>query len=183
MRNVSIPSTSHAPARHQGVTLVEVVVALLLVASCTIGIATIYAQRQNIARGGRLHEHAIELAQQLAATIRDNSDGKRNFETRLGNTCKTPPKESTDKLNAQLQANGSSAANTVACWQDRVEQELTNGSATISLDRNTVPAQYIIVVSWSEPRSGTASYVLRVTPGSGKPETPATTDAAARAAG
>lgn len=180
MRYASMPNTAHTPARQRGVTLVEVIVAILLIASCTIGIAAIYAQRQNIARGGRLHERAVELAQQIAIAIRDNSDSKSNFETALGNTCNTEASQSKDTTTNKA----SNTANTVACWQDRVEQELTNGSANISLDRNTVPAQYIIVVSWSEPRSGTASYVLRVTPGpADKRAAPvATTGDAARAA-
>ncbi|MGE0115033.1 MAG: hypothetical protein AB7T07_09150 [Steroidobacteraceae bacterium] len=160
------------PARQCGLTLVETIVAILIGASCVIGIAAIYTQQQNIARGGHLHARAIELTQQMAAHIREDSS-KGNFETMLGATC-TPQQDKPGNT-----------TNMVACWQDTVEQELTNGSARISLDRNTVPAQYVIVVSWSEPRSGAASYVLRVTPGiSGKTITPATTGpGAARAAG
>lgn len=161
------------PARQRGLTLVETIVAILIVASCVIGIAAIYAQQQNIARGGHLHARAVELTQQMAAQIRENNSSKSNFETVLGATC-TPQQDKPGN-----------ATNMVACWQDAVEQELTNGSARISLDRNTVPAQYVIVVSWSEPRSGAASYVLRVTPGlSGKKITPAMPDpGAVRAAG
>lgn len=155
---------------HQyGLTMVETIVAILLVTSCVIGIASIYAQRQNIARGGRLHERAVELAQQIATQIRQDNNVKNNFETTLGATC-----------NSKL-SQSDSATNVVACWQDAVEQELTNGSARISLDRNTVPAQYVIVVSWSEPRTGTASYVLRVSPGTSNQL--ATSSDAARAAG
>ncbi len=143
----------------RGLTLVETIVATLIVASCVIGIAAIYAQRQNIARGGRLHTHAVELATSIAHEIAVSDDSKANFETTLGTTCTTGEQKG-------KQARIDSATNKVACWQDRVEQELTNGSARITLDRNAVPAQYIIVVSWSEPRTGTASYVSRVVPGS-----------------
>lgn len=158
--------------RHAGITLVEVIMALLLAVSCVIGIAAIYAQRQNIARGGREHDRAAQLARQMAASIRDGGD-KDNFETALGASC-----------NSKL-SKSDPATNTVACWQDQVEQELTNGSARISLDRSAVPAQYVIVVSWSEPRSGTASYVLRVVPGSGRNATvtPGAAPDATRAAG
>lgn len=151
----------------------ETIVAVLLVASCVIGIAAIYAQRQNIARGGRLHARAVELAQQIATKITANTNVKNNFETALGATCNTKPSQADN------------ATNLVACWQDTVEQELTDGSARVSLDRSTVPAQYVIVVSWSEPRSGTASYVLRVnSAGANQADKPATTDpAATRAAG
>jgi Tfp pilus assembly protein PilV len=160
------------PCRQHGATLVEVIVAILLLASCVIGIAAIYAQRQNIARGGREHEHAVELAQQIATSIRQASNGKDNFETALGATC--------DSKLSKLDP----TANLVACWQDSVEKELTDGSARISLDRSTVPEQYVIVVSWSEPHNGTASYVLRVAAGSGdKAATAIAGSGATRAAG
>jgi type II secretory pathway pseudopilin PulG len=159
-------------AHQRGLTMVETIVAILLIASCAIGIAAIYAQRQNIARGGRLHERAVELAQEIAGHIRQDANIQNNFETTLGVTC-----------NPEISASGN-ATNLVACWQDTVEQDLTNGSARIALDRNTVPAQYVIVVSWSEPRSGTASYVVRVTPGPAPAPAANTIDSGAvRAAG
>jgi Tfp pilus assembly protein PilV len=132
-----------------GLTLIEGIFAVLILASCVIGITTLYTQRQNIARGGRLHESAVALAQEMANTIR-NDTSKHNYETTLGARC--------DHKTGLAQV-----TNLVACWQDQVEQELTNGSARISLDRSSLPAQYVIIVSWSEPRTGTASYVLRVT--------------------
>lgn len=171
MIKVSMPKATDLHQR--GLTLVETIVAILLIASGVIGIAAIYAQSQSIARGGRLHERAVELAQEIATRIRDDLDSKNNYETTLGATC-----------NADI-SKADTAVNVVACWQDAVEQDLTNGSALISLDRNAVPAQYVIVVSWSEPRTGTASYVLRVTPGSANtPSAPAidTKPGAARAA-
>jgi hypothetical protein len=125
-----------------------------------------------------LHARAVELAQQMAASIGENGDGKANFETTLGATCNL-----SSQARGATEKNTNHAVNAVACWQDMVEQDLTNGSANISLDRSTVPAQYIIVVSWSEPRNGTASYVLRVTPGSIKSATAASKPVdAARAA-
>lgn len=170
--------------RQLGLTLVETIVAILLITSGVIGIAAIYAQQQNIARGGRLHQRATELAKQMAADIARESNPKLNFETTLGVTCSSEPVESDKKANQNESAN---TANLVACWQDAVEQELTNGAAYISLDRNTIPAQYVIIVSWSEPRSGAASYVLRVAQGSNATNgnTPATTarSGAARVAG
>ena len=170
-------------SRQSGVTLLDTVVALLLIASCTIGIAAIYAERQNIARGGRLHEHAVKLAQQMANAIRDNNDSSTNFETTLGATCDTKSNQNKSDLPGKnSNKKNNRGVNVVACWQDSVEQDLTNGTANISLDRTSLPAQYVIIVSWSEPRTGTASYVLRVTPGTGKPE-PAKPVDAARAAG
>jgi Tfp pilus assembly protein PilV len=179
-REYLMPTTQHTGKHQTGVTLLDTIVALLLLASCTIGIAAIYAERQNIARGGRLHEQAVKLAQQMATTIRENSDGSTSFETALGATCDAKSNQTSKSSSKKSKPN----ANAVACWQDNVEQDLTNGTATISLDRSSVPAQYVIIVSWSEPRSGTASYVMRVTPGSAKAASvEPNPDGATRAAG
>ena len=137
-------------SKQSGLTLIEGIFAVLILASCVIGVATLYTQRQNVVRGGRLHERAVQLAQEIAAQIRSEGNPKRNYETILGAQCEAKDSKAT------------SATSVVACWQDKVEQDLTNGSARISLDRSTLPAQYVIIVSWSEPRTGTASYVLRV---------------------
>lgn len=134
-----------------GLTLLEVIVAALLLSSCVIGIAAIYAQHDKTVRGGKLHARAVARAKEMAGYMRAESDPKISFETVIGATCDAKPKPSNQN-----------ATNVVACWQNRVETELTNGSAYIALDRNSIPPQYVITVSWSEPRSGTASYVLRV---------------------
>lgn len=138
--------------RHQlGFTLVEAIVAVLLLGSCVIGIGAIYAQHDKTVRGGKLHAHAVELAKELAERMRVTPDPQASFETTIGTTCKPAAKPDKD-----------TPSNIVACWQNRVETELTNGSTYITLDRNSVPPQYMIAVSWSEPRSGTATYLLRV---------------------
>lgn len=143
------------PHKARGLTLIEIVLTALILGSCIIGIAAIYTQRQDSARGGQLHEQAVMLAQQLAAQMRSRPGALGGYETRLGVTCDQPQaKAMTQKDVDQV----------VACWADQVSRELTNGNGRVSLDRSLVPAQYLIIVSWSEPRSGTASYVLRVTP-------------------
>jgi type II secretory pathway pseudopilin PulG len=145
-----------------GLTLIESILAMLILAGCVFGVAALYTPQQSKAHRGYLHEQAVQLSLAIAEKIR--SDSKGNYETTLGASCDS-------------KADGSALAkNIVACWQDEIEQKLTNGSGRISLDKTTLPAQYVIVVSWSEPRTGTASYVLRVTPA-------ATAAVATRAAG
>lgn len=160
------PFTQAPILKSSGITLRKNILIALFMTSCVIGIASLYAQRQNIVRGGRLHERAVQLAQEIAAKIRIDANIKHNYETILGANC--DPKSS---------KTGNATA-IVACWQDKVEQQLTNGSARIWLDHTTLPAQYVIIVSWSEPKTGTASYVLRVTQASVTTE-----GAATRAAG
>jgi hypothetical protein len=118
--------------------------------SCVIGIAAIYAQRNHGLRGGKLHAIAAQLSDHMAALIRSEKGQNAVFETGLGHSCNVS--QSLPDID-----------NEVACWQDDVARDLSNGSARIVLDNSTVPAQYIITISWTDPRSGTASYVQRVT--------------------
>lgn len=147
-------------AKQFGLTLVEIIVAVLLLGSLGIGIAAIYAQHDKAVRGGKLHARAVELAKEMANYMRVENNPNTSFETTIGVTC--DPRADTHNI-----------TNLVACWQNRVESDLTNGSAYISLDRSSIPPQYVIAVSWSEPRFGTASYVLRV-PSSSAATVPAT---------
>ena len=131
-------------------TLRKSILVTLILASIVIGIASLFAQRQNLVHGSRSHERAVKLAQEIASQIQRDKSHKESYESILGASCET--KSSKSKATTSV----------VACWQDKVEQQLTNGSARIWLDHTTLPAQYVIIVSWSEPRTGTASYVLRV---------------------
>ena len=148
----NIPQMVDAPAskpRAKKLTLIEVIIGALLMATCVIVIAAIYAQRTHDLRGGKLHATAAELSDQMATLIRGEKNNSAIFETGLGHACNV----------AQALPD---IENEVACWQEDVARELSNGSARIVLDNSTVPAQYIITISWTDPRSGTASYVQRV---------------------
>jgi type IV pilus assembly protein PilV len=136
-----------------GFTLVDALVALLVLTMGFIGIASLYAERIRPGSGGPLHATAVELAQTIAAAIRANRDPGAIYENAMGVVCK--PAGLAKKPEAR-------AANEVACWQDDVEKALPNGSGFISLDTTVVPSAYTVTVSWSEPGARTASYVERV---------------------
>ena len=138
-----------AITQYRGLTLIEIIIGLLLAISCIIGITAIYAQQQHSLRKSGLHATAEDLSQQMAALIRNEKDKSASFETGLGHAC-------------NIAQSIPDVENEVACWQDDVARELSNGSARIMLDNSTTPAQYVITISWTDPRSGTASYVQRV---------------------
>jgi hypothetical protein len=151
------PNRQHHPHRHrawqwQGLALTEIIAGILLLASCVVGVAAIYAQQQHSLRGGKLHTVAAELGNEIAEMIRNEHDPSASFETGVGRICDaTKPAGKTAEIDNQ-----------VACWQDKVARELSNGSARITLDTSTVPAQYVVTISWTDPRTGTASYVRRI---------------------
>jgi Tfp pilus assembly protein PilV len=156
MHSTAIPC--NARTRCCGFTLLEAIIALLLLMSCVIGIATLSAQNESVVRGGRLHAKAIELSGDIATRIAQSADRGGEFETEIAARCNT-------KLDQSKASHKQQVKNVVACWQDKVEQELPNGTARIELDRPALPLQYVVTISWSEPRMGTASLVKRVEPG------------------
>ena len=138
------------PVRRFGITLSESILVALLLVACAIGIGLLLTQAKNILSGGKLHTQAVQLANEMAEQIKNETN--QNYESTLGASCDGKTKQST------------TTSNKVACWQDKVQQQLSNGSSKIYLDRTIQPAQYVIIVSWSEPSTGTASYILRVKP-------------------
>jgi hypothetical protein len=131
---------------------------VLLLITCVVGMGVLLAQTQTMFGSGRLHDQAIQLADEMADQIKNENNPKQSYESTLGAKCDNTTKQTI------------SASNRVACWQDRIQQQLSNGSSKIYLDRHVQPAQYVIVVNWSAPKTGTASYILRVNPNGTKNE-------------
>jgi type IV pilus modification protein PilV len=135
----------------RGFTLAETAGALLILAVAVLGISALHLESKQINNTLELHDHAVSLAEQMAARIRSNTDPKARYETAVGVICK-PSK--LDVAHAPLMD--------VACWQLQVAEELPSGTGRISRDSETGPSLYTITVSWSEPERGTASYVARI---------------------
>lgn len=136
-----------------GFTVIETLVALLLLATCIIGIAALKAERVRSKDSGNQHARAVALAEQVSQLIRAEHNPAIRFETAIGLVCK----EKLESSNPERLA-----ANAVACWQDKVEAELPNGTGSVSLDSKATPPIYVITINWSEPEVGATSYVLRL---------------------
>jgi type IV pilus assembly protein PilV len=140
-------------SRSQGATLVEVLVALLILSVGLLGIAALYVDNLRNGRTGVLRTQAAQLAADMAERVRTNRAGGASFARVTGQRCRDLPSTPTAD---------EAAANEVACWQEEVAKVLPNGTGLVALDSTTVPATYTVTVSWSETGAGTASYVVRV---------------------
>ena len=151
----TIPMSFHKPlsSRPRGATLVEVLVALLILSVGLLGIAALYVDNLRNGRTGVLRTQASALAADMAERIRTNRLGGASFARMTGQRC-------------QALSNTASAddvaANELACWQEEVANALPNGTGIVARDTTTLPATYTVTVSWSETGAGTASYVVRV---------------------
>jgi len=148
-----MPRRSSTLKRTHGFTIVEIIVALLVVSAGIIGVAALYTDRVHANAETELHVHAVKLAEEIAARITANEAGRIGYIGTIGVICDKAAKPKLAQDAAAIEA---------SCWQDEVEAQLPSGLGSISRDTTTNPIAYVIAVSWSAPESGTASYVLRV---------------------
>jgi type IV pilus modification protein PilV len=147
-------SRGHHLRRHsRGFNIVEILVALLVMAVGVVGIAALYADQVHADPDAQLHAQAADLAEKIAARIRATEDGRSGYASTVGIICNPASKPS---LAHDI------AAQEAACWQDEVEAQLPSGLGTITRDVTTTPVTYVVAVSWSAPEAGAASYVVRV---------------------
>jgi type IV pilus assembly protein PilV len=136
-----------------GFTIIEIIVALLVMSAGVIGIAALYVDRVHANVDAELHARAVKLAEQIAARISSNTAGRIGYIGTIGVVCDKAAKPKLLQDAAAIEA---------SCWQDEVEEQLPSGIGSITRDTTTNPIAYVVAVSWSAQGSGTASYVLRV---------------------
>jgi type IV pilus modification protein PilV len=139
--------------RDSGFTLVEILVALLIIGIAILGIAALYTDSTGAVRESEPRLRAAELADQIAARITANPAGRTGYASVVGVVCdrEAKPKRAED-----------AAAVEAACWHDEVAEQLPSGMGAVTRDATTTPPTYVIAVSWASQESGAASYVIRV---------------------
>jgi type IV pilus assembly protein PilV len=155
--------------RHGGFSLVEALVALVVLSIGMLGIAALYVESLRAGRSALLRTQAVMLAADMADRIRVNP-------TVPGSYIKAA--DDTGTLTAACDPGGIGcaatlmAANDIARWRELVDDRadspstgrlaLPNGRGTIAVVGVTSPAQYTITVSWAESGQTAANtYVLR----------------------
>jgi type IV pilus assembly protein PilV len=136
-----------------GFNVLEILVALIVIGVGVIGVAALYTEGVESTARTDLRTIAAELGESIAERIRVNDAGRSGYARVMGIVCNPSARPKGADRQAEQEA---------ACWQDRVEERLPNGSGTITRDTSTTPPTYIIAVSWTVPNAGTASYVTRV---------------------
>jgi type IV pilus assembly protein PilV len=132
-----VSQTSHH-RKVRGFTLVEVLIALIVLSIGLLGIAAMYVETLRANRSALVRTQAIALASDLADRIRANRAPADNY-TGAG-------------VNARAVAD-------LAAWNDLIEDQLPDGEGTVLFRAGTAntPAQYMIQVSWTEVGQGDPS--------------------------
>ena len=137
-------SRMHDRRKVRGFTLVEVLIALIVLSIGLLGIAAMYVETLRANRSALSRTQAIALASDLADRIRANRVPANNY-TGTG-------------VNAQAIAD-------LAAWEDSVADQLPGGDGIVLFRAGTAntPAQYMIQVSWTEVgQDDPSTYELRL---------------------
>lgn len=132
--------------RQTGFSLVEALVALLVLSIGMLGIAALYVESLRSGRTALLRTQAVTLASDMADRIRANRQGRTEYGTTVTsadtNTACAPG--GAGCTTAQL------AHHDKAIWLGAIEAALPGASGTIAVDDTTTPVTYTVTVSWAE---------------------------------
>ena len=135
--------TSKASKRVQGFTLVEVLIALIILSVGMLGIAGLYVHSMQAGRTSLFRHHAVTLAGDIADRIRANPRAVGAYALAgANNNCVDGGINCTP---AQM------AANDIFLWDLQATDTLPTGTVAVVFDNAPVPPTYQITVSWNEP--------------------------------
>ena len=142
--------------KQTGFSLVEVLIALIIMSVGMLGIAGLYVQSMQAGRTSLFRHHAVTIAGDVADRIRANpragaayaGGGANNSCVATGTDC------SADEM----------AGNDIFVWKDQAQNTLPTGDVAVSYDNSTVPPTYTITVTWNEPNNagGPPSYTISI---------------------
>jgi type IV pilus assembly protein PilV len=151
----------HAVDRNRGFTLIEALVALVVLSIGMLGIAALYVEGLRASRAALVRTEAVTLATDMADRIRANRDAGAAYEGAAAVAA-----------DADCEAGGAGctpaelAAHDLFIWGEAIGDALPGGSGSVThldLDPNDgTPPVYEVTVTWTEPGQGELQYVARV---------------------
>ena len=126
-----------------GFTLVEVLIALIILSVGMLGIAGLYVHSMQAGRTSLFRHHAVTLVGDVADRIRANPRAAAAYALAGGNNnCVDGGIDCTP---------GQMAANDIFLWDQQATDTLPNGTVTVVFDNSVLPPTYQITVAWTEP--------------------------------
>ncbi|HET6630766.1 MAG TPA: type IV pilus modification protein PilV [Woeseiaceae bacterium] len=125
-----------------GFSLIEVLIALIVMSVGMLGIAGLYVHGMQAGRTSLFRHHAVTLAGDVADRIRANPHaGAAYIGAGADNNCVG------GGVDCSPQA---MAANDIFLWQEQAAATLPDGQVAVTYDDSAVPSVYTVKVTWSE---------------------------------
>ena len=135
-------------SRQRGITLVESLVALVVLSVGMLGIASLYITSLKAGRSALVRTQAVNLATDIADRIRANRDGLNAYDTSLyGGAPAVQPCMGADCSSEDM------AQDDLARWMQTLRTVMpgnATGEVIFQDQPGTQPNQYTIIVSWLE---------------------------------
>ena len=136
-----------------GFTLIEVLVALVVVSVGMLGIAGLYVHGLQAGRTAMFSHQAVTLAGDVADRIRANP--------RAGAVYSGPGADN-QCVAADVDCDETEmAAHDIFVWTQQAQNSLPNGSVQVQFNDATMPPEYTISVGWTEPGEN-LSFVITI---------------------
>lgn len=131
-------------SRQHGFSLIEVLIALIIMSVGMLGIASLYVQSMQAGRTSLFRHHAVTLAGDIADRIRANRTAGAVYEDPDGanNNCVAAGVDCTP---AQM------AMHDILVWQQQADDTLPGGDIVVLFNNGVTPPEYTIQVNWDEP--------------------------------
>lgn len=134
--------TGGNPAAMRGFSLVEVLIALIIMSVGMLGIAGLYVHSMQAGRTSLFRHHAVTLAGDIADRIRANPLGGAAYEGGgANNNCVA------GGVNCSA---AEMAANDVFLWAEQAEDTLPEGEVAVVYNNAAIPSTYQVTVTWRE---------------------------------
>jgi type IV pilus assembly protein PilV len=139
--------------RQAGFSLVEVLIALIIMSVGMLGIAGLYVQSLQAGRTSMFRHQAVSLAGDVADRIRANPTAGIAYAANGANNNCVAADVDCDVVGM--------AANDIWTWDQQAVNSLPNGDVVVAFDDSVVPPVYTITVNWDEP-GGQPSYSIAI---------------------
>ena len=136
-----------------GFTLVEVLIALIILSVGMLGIAGLYVHSMQAGRTSLFRHHAVTLAGDVADRIRANPRGGAAYG--LAGADSNCVAGGIDCSPTQM------AANDIFLWDQQASDTLPNGTVTVVLGGVIPMLTYEITVAWDEPGEN-MTYIINI---------------------
>lgn len=134
---------SGAAKPQRGFSLVEVLIALVILSVGMLGIAGLYVQSLQAGRTSLFRHNAVTLAGDVADRIRANPRARVAYQG--GGADHGCVATGTDCSEVQM------AAHDILLWRAQADGTLPDGDVTVGFDDTVFPPEYTISVDWVEP--------------------------------
>jgi type IV pilus assembly protein PilV len=141
-------------SRQAGMSLIEILIAIVIIAIALFGTASLQMSAMRMGQGGVFRSHAVFLAQDIAERMEANAAGAIAGSYVVALTSTPPAVDTTCETTACAQA--ALATYDIAQWANTVSAALPQSSWSITRTIAGTPSTYAIVVRWIDRRTKTS---------------------------